>query len=63
MKKTAHAIKVAVLVAIWILFTGILMARDEKILEYQPISIPAGEQKSNVKVHLKHIFLKKKKTK
>lgn len=55
MKKTGHAIKVAVLVAIWVLFTAILMARDEKILAYQPISIPAGGQKSNVQVHEKKI--------
>lgn len=49
MKKTGHAIKVAALVAIWILFTAVLMARDEKNLAHQPISIPAGEQKSNEK--------------
>lgn len=58
MKKTGHAIKVAMLVAIWILFTAILMARDEKNIAYQPISIPAGEQKSNMKqIHTHRIFL------
>lgn len=61
MKKTGHAIKVAVLVAIWVLFTAVLMARDEKNLEYHPISIPVAMQKSNVQVHAKekNVFMKK----
>lgn len=56
-KKVGNTIKVAVLVAIWILFTAVLMSRDEKELAFQPISVPpAGEHKSNEK----HTIFKKR---
>lgn len=48
MKKLRNAIKIALLVTIWISFTVILMAKDEKELAFQPISVPAGTHKSNV---------------
>lgn len=48
MKKIGNAIKILVLVGIWVLFTAVLMAKDEKELAYQPISVPVGEHKSKI---------------
>lgn len=38
--------KIAFLIVVWILFTGILMLKDEKILKYHQLAIPINENKS-----------------
>lgn len=46
--KVLNAIKVGVLVAIWISFTAMLMGKDEKLLAFQPLSVPADDHKSKL---------------
>ncbi|XP_031621157.1 P protein-like [Contarinia nasturtii] len=41
-------IKIALLTIVWIMFTAILMSRDEKILNVHPLAIPIGQNKSYV---------------
>lgn len=40
-----NKIKIAIFVVIWILFTGIFMLKDEKVLEYHPLSVSINESK------------------
>lgn len=45
-KKLLNNIKIALLVAVWILFTGILMLQNEKVLENHQLVIPISGTKS-----------------
>lgn len=47
-KKIFNNFKIAFLVAVWLLFTGILMSKDEKELTYKQLSIPANKTKSKL---------------
>lgn len=44
--KIFNNIKIALLVLVWILFTGILMQKEEKVLSYKQLSIPVNITKS-----------------
>lgn len=44
-KRVFNVIKVTLLILIWMLFTVILMLKDEKELSYQPLSVPVGKFK------------------
>lgn len=56
MKKVLNAAKVAVLVAVWISLTAMLMAKDEKLLAFQPLSVPANDHKSNFQMNPLNVY-------
>ncbi|XP_055303066.1 P protein isoform X2 [Sitodiplosis mosellana] len=43
-----NSIKIALLVAVWILFTGILMSKDEKVLTHHQLAVPIRQNKSYI---------------
>lgn len=45
-QKILNSIKIALLVAVWILFTGILMSKDEKVLSHHQLAVPVRQNKS-----------------
>lgn len=51
-QKIFNMIKIAVLAAIWMVLTGVLMSNDEKILIYHQLAIPIGQNKSELAIVL-----------
>ncbi|XP_031624628.1 P protein-like isoform X2 [Contarinia nasturtii] len=47
-QKILNGIKIALLVAVWILFTGILMSKDEKVLTHHQLAVPIHKNKTYV---------------
>lgn len=45
-QKIFNGIKIALLVGVWILFTGILMSKDEKVLAHHNLAVPIQKNKS-----------------
>lgn len=46
-----NLLKIVILVIVWILLTGILMSRDERVLKFHQLAIPVNESKSKSMPH------------
>lgn len=40
--------KMVILLAVWMIFTGFLMSKNEKVLHYKQLSIPEGRTKTYI---------------